>query len=68
MKLVILFVFACIMALAGAYLRVAVDSGYWYVLPMVLCGAIALGYVVGNAEDKADYHRIIAKVQTWLRR
>ena len=67
-KLAVLVVFACLMALAGAYLRVGLEAGHWWILVVVLAGALALGYAVGNQQDRAEYHAIIAKVRGWLGR
>jgi len=42
----------------GALLKAVMNSGSWLVLGLMFLAPLALGYFVGDARDRADYHRI----------
>ncbi|WP_041921476.1 hypothetical protein [Hyphomicrobium denitrificans] len=48
----------------GSYVRSWIDSGSWWLLALAGVAPFVLGYFVGDARDREDYHRIF----NWLAR
>lgn len=57
-----------ILACLFAGMRDAVNAGHYWVFVAVPLGAIWLGYLIGNEEDRADYRRASAWIRDRLAR
>lgn len=51
----------------ASFARSIIDSGSWFWLAMLFVAPFVLGYIVGNSEDRAEYHRVGHKFMGWLR-
>jgi predicted membrane-bound dolichyl-phosphate-mannose-protein mannosyltransferase len=59
--LIVLFAFAFLYA---NFLKTLITSGSWLLISAMLIWPFVLAYLVGNEEDRKDFHKII----DWLRR
>lgn len=57
-----------IIFLIGRWAYAMVDAGYYVVLPMLLIGALGLGWLVGTESDRDEYRAIGRKIAAGLRR
>jgi hypothetical protein len=48
----------------GTVVRAVIDSGLWLIFAPMLVAPFVLGYFVGDARDRADYHKLFS----WIAR
>ena len=67
MRLIVFLLTTAFVVIYTPFVRSIVESGSWGIYAGLIVGTFALGYLVGDEEDRADYHRIIARVLAALR-
>ncbi len=67
MQLIVFLLTTAFVVVYTPFVRWIVESGSWGIYAGLIVGTFALGYVVGDEEDRAEYHRIIGRVLAALR-